>query len=133
MRSASACAPGAMRPATAFVVRASERLPIRLDAGLSLAQRRRSPVRLRDISQLGFMAECADFVAIGSSVWLDCGAADRFEADIRWALVGWFGGRFATPLDARQLARLLDAACTASVLEFGCGRDASGKRLGRLS
>lgn len=56
-------------------------------------------VRVCDISDAGFMAECDARVPIGSTVSLDLPDIGPVHARVRWSLCGCIGGRFTRPLD----------------------------------
>lgn len=68
------------------------------------AQLRRQPhwysveVKVRDVSQCGFMAECVDPVGIGSHVALDVPGIGQVEAQVRWQIGQRMGGMFLDPI-----------------------------------
>lgn len=55
-------------------------------------------VRIRDVSQCGFMAECRDPIAIGSSVALDVPGIGAVRAQVRWQIGNRMGGMFQDPI-----------------------------------
>ncbi|MDP9415151.1 MAG: PilZ domain-containing protein [Pseudomonadota bacterium] len=55
-------------------------------------------VKVRDLSQCGFMAECADPVGIGSFVSLDVPGIGPVEAQVRWQIGQRMGGMFLDPI-----------------------------------
>jgi hypothetical protein len=63
------------------------------EAALVLEDAASTPIRLRDLSDEGFGAECRGFVRIGSHVRLERAGRAR-RAHVRWALRGRFGAIF---------------------------------------
>ncbi len=59
-------------------------------------------VRIRDVSQCGFMAECQDPIAIGSSVALDVPGIGAVRAQVRWQIGGRMGGMFRDPISLNR-------------------------------
>lgn len=59
-------------------------------------------VRVRDVSQCGFMAECADSVHIGSHVMLDVPGIGPVRAQVRWQIGGRMGGMFLDPISLNR-------------------------------
>ena len=55
-------------------------------------------VRVHDVSQCGFMAECRDSVQIGSVVALDVPGIGSVRAQVRWQIGGRMGGMFVDPI-----------------------------------
>lgn len=55
-------------------------------------------VCIRNVSQCGFMAECADPVRIGSHVALDVPGIGFVRAQVRWQIGGRMGGMFVDPI-----------------------------------
>ena len=70
------------------------REPVDEPAALVLEDGAVAPIRIRDVSDAGFGAECRGFVRIGSHVALERGGRAR-RAHVRWALRGRFGAVFA--------------------------------------
>src|SRR3546814_13034043 len=60
-------------------------------------------VRIRDVSQRGFMAECADPVGIGSYVALAVPGIGDVPAPVRRQIGGSRGGRFVAPISPCRL------------------------------
>ena len=56
-------------------------------------------VRLCDISEAGFMAECDQQVPLGGTVSIDLPGLGPVHARIRWGMGGRIGGRFMQPID----------------------------------
>ena len=59
-------------------------------------------VKVRDVSQSGFMAECSDAVQIGSFVALDVPGIGLVEAQVRWQIGQRMGGMFMDPISLAQ-------------------------------
>lgn len=59
-------------------------------------------VTIRDVSTLGFMAECSAPVEIGSYVMLDLPGLGAVRAQVRWQLAGRMGGMFLDPISLSQ-------------------------------
>jgi len=59
-------------------------------------------VTVCDVSQCGFMAECADPVQIGSYVSLDVPGIGTVRAQVRWQLGGKMGGMFLDPISLNR-------------------------------
>ena len=78
--------------------RRAERTEVRADARLRHADLYSVEVRIRDVSQSGFMAECADPVGIGSYVALDIPGIGVVRAQVRWQIGGRMGGLFLDPI-----------------------------------
>ncbi|HEX8214319.1 MAG TPA: PilZ domain-containing protein [Allosphingosinicella sp.] len=55
-------------------------------------------VKVHDVSQSGFMAECHDPVQIGSYVSLDVPGIGPVRAQVRWQIGGRMGGMFLDPI-----------------------------------
>lgn len=55
-------------------------------------------VKIRDVSQCGFMAECNDPIQIGSYVSLDVPGLGPVRAQVRWQIGGRMGGMFLDPI-----------------------------------
>ena len=55
-------------------------------------------VKVRDLSQCGFMAECAEPVQIGSYVSLEVPGIGMVEAQVRWQVGRRMGGMFLDPI-----------------------------------
>jgi len=59
---------------------------------------------VREISVSGFMAECAEPVAIGSIVSLEIPGIGRVDAQIRWQMGFRMGGMFVDPISLKECA-----------------------------
>ncbi len=59
-------------------------------------------VKVHDVSQCGFMAECADPVQIGSYVSLDVPGIGPVRAQVRWQIGGRMGGMFLDPISLHR-------------------------------
>jgi hypothetical protein len=55
-------------------------------------------VTICDVSQCGFMAECADPLQIGSYVSLDVPGIGAVDAQVRWQIGRRIGGMFLDPI-----------------------------------
>jgi hypothetical protein len=93
--------------AAEYQFRGAERVAILLDGVLTKAGADGIDVRLRDVSNLGFMAECSGFVGIGSAVMLHIPGLDPLPAEVRWGLSGWIGCKFEQELSWDRLFLLL--------------------------
>jgi hypothetical protein len=59
-------------------------------------------VKVHDVSQCGFMAECAETVDIGSYVSLDVPGIGPVQAQVRWQIGGRMGGMFLDPISLNR-------------------------------
>ena len=59
-------------------------------------------VKIHDVSQCGFMAECLDPVQIGSYVTLDVPGIGAVCAQVRWQIGGRMGGMFLDPISLHR-------------------------------
>ena len=84
-------------PTSHYVQRHSDRRPVgaasQLRHHLYVVE-----VTVCDVSQCGFMAECAEAVAIGSHVTLEVPGLGPVHAQVRWQIGGKMGGRFLDPI-----------------------------------
>ncbi|HEX8216324.1 MAG TPA: PilZ domain-containing protein [Allosphingosinicella sp.] len=85
---------------SSFQERRTERLP--LDESSSLRHRFAVEVKVRDLSACGFMAECDEWVEIGSTVSLDVPGIGPVQAQVRWQIGNRMGGMFLDPISLRQ-------------------------------
>ena len=85
-----------------FVDRRSERLPVASTTSLRAEHWYNVEVKVRDVSQAGFMAECAHPISIGSAVSLDVPGIGPVHAQVRWQLAGRMGGLFLDPISLTQ-------------------------------
>lgn len=81
-----------------FRERRVERTKVSAIAQLRPAARYSVEVRIRDVSQCGFMAECREPIAIGSTVALDVPGIGEVQAQVRWQIGGRIGGMFLDPI-----------------------------------
>jgi hypothetical protein len=79
-----------------FHARGAERLSV--DESAALTHHYAIEVKVRDVSTSGFMAECADSVAIGSHVSLHVPGIGAVRAQVRWQIGSRMGGRFLDPI-----------------------------------
>ena len=59
-------------------------------------------IRVRDVSQCGFMAECSEPVQIGGYVALDVPGIGPVRAQVRWQIGGRMGGMFLDPISLHR-------------------------------
>ena len=59
-------------------------------------------VKICDLSQCGFKAECADSVQIGSYVSLDVPGIGPVHAQVRWQIGQKMGGMFLDPISLNR-------------------------------
>jgi hypothetical protein len=78
--------------------RRSARMPVRSDTEMRHQDCYTVEVRIQDVSQCGFMAECDDSVQIGSYVALDVPGIGAVRAQVRWQIGGRMGGMFLDPI-----------------------------------
>lgn len=81
-----------------FIQRRSERTPLETSARLRHPQWYNIEVTLCDVSQCGFMAECAEPLQIGSYVSLDVPGIGPVNAQVRWQIGRKMGGMFLDPI-----------------------------------
>ena len=86
--------------------RAYPRVPVALPAFLQ-ANGERHSVQIIDLSAGGAKLDCAQKLAAGTEVMLDCGSLAR-AAVVRWQTDGALGLCFESELDARELSALTD-------------------------
>ena len=86
--------------ASSFQERRTERLP--LDQNAELRHRFAVEVKVRDLSTRGFMAECEEWVEIGSTVSLDIPGIGAVHAQVRWQIGNKMGGMFLDPISLQQ-------------------------------
>lgn len=85
---------------SSFHERRTERLPV--DGSTQLRHRYAIEVIVRDVSTRGFMAECGEWVEIGSQVWLDVPGLGPVSAQVRWQIGSRMGGMFIDPISLEQ-------------------------------
>jgi hypothetical protein len=81
-----------------FVSRRSERVPVGSATQMRSQNWYEIEVRIRDLSQTGFMAECGEAIAIGSNISLDVPGIGPVHAQVRWQIGGRMGGMFLDPI-----------------------------------
>jgi hypothetical protein len=67
---------------------------------LVLAEGKRLPVTITNISKDGCQVECLETLPIGQSVRIELAGNIETDACVRWALLGRAGLRFGPPLQA---------------------------------
>lgn len=85
---------------SSFQERRSERVAI--DESTELRHRFAVDVMVRDVSTRGFMAECDQWVQIGSTVSLDVAGLGSVEAQVRWQIGNRMGGMFLDPISLER-------------------------------
>ncbi len=85
-----------------FKERRSERHPVASDTTLRHQNWYSVEVMIRDVSQRGFMAECAEPVRIGSFVSLDVPGVGSVQAQVRWQVGRRMGGMFRDPISLNR-------------------------------
>lgn len=85
-------------PASDFVSRRSERMPVGSSTQMRSQNWYEVEVRVQDVSQTGFMAECTQPVSIGSTISLDVPGVGPVHAQVRWQIGGRMGGMFLDPI-----------------------------------
>lgn len=85
-----------------FVARQLERRPVASTTSLRSDTWYNVEVRVCDVSQAGFMAECAQPIQIGSAVSLDVPGIGPVHAQVRWQIGGRMGGMFLDPISLTQ-------------------------------
>jgi hypothetical protein len=63
------------------------------------------PVRLRNVSATGALVQSGHPLPEGATVYLDLGAAGKFDATVRWTRGGQSGLSFTEPFDIQCLAK----------------------------
>lgn len=85
-----------------FVKRRAERRSVASTTHMHSDQWYTVEVRVRDVSQAGFMAECEHAIGIGSAVSLDVPGIGSVDAQVRWQLAGRMGGLFHDPISLSE-------------------------------
>ena len=93
-----------------FKERRSERLPVDTATSLRHAQWYNVEVTVCDVSQCGFMAECAEPMEIGSYVALDVPGIGAVNAQVRWQIGRRLGGMFLDPISLNRCEWTAEAA-----------------------
>ncbi|HET9428374.1 MAG TPA: hypothetical protein VFO69_08460 [Allosphingosinicella sp.] len=81
-----------------FKPRRSPRVVIEGETELSPHKLYKIEVTVRNVSALGFMAECSEPVRIGSYVSLDIPGIGPVNAQVRWQIGVRMGGMFVDPI-----------------------------------
>jgi hypothetical protein len=81
-----------------FRERRSTRRRVTTEATLRDQAKYEVEVKVHDVSQCGFMAECAEPVQIGSYVSLEVPGIGTVEAQVRWQVGTRMGGMFLDPI-----------------------------------
>lgn len=81
-----------------FKQRRGPRLEVDSPASLQAQNLYNIEVKIRDVSTLGFMAECNEAVRIGSYVSLDVPGIGGVHAQVRWQIGMRMGGMFLDPI-----------------------------------
>lgn len=82
----------------AYQHRSAERMPASLNIVLIGPDGHEQVAMVRDISAYGFMAECRDFIGIGTPLQCEFPNMGQHAAEVRWGLAGWIGCRFKAEL-----------------------------------
>jgi hypothetical protein len=85
---------------SSFHERGSERHAV--DEATELRHRYAIEILIRDLSTRGFMAECDEWVEIGSKVSLDVPGIGSVEAQVRWQIGNRMGGMFLDPISLER-------------------------------
>lgn len=80
-------------------MRRSERINVDETARLRPNSWSSIEVRLVDLSESGFRAECEATILCGSPIWLDVPGLGEVEAQVTWRRGGEIGARFVVPID----------------------------------
>lgn len=100
-----------------FKQRRSPRLEVDSSARLKAQNLYSIEVKIRDVSTLGFMAECDEAVRIGSYVSLEVPGIGGVHAQVRWQIGLNMGGMFLDPISLARcewVAVRADAATAAA-------------------
>ncbi|MEA3065566.1 MAG: hypothetical protein QOJ27_2018 [Sphingomonadales bacterium] len=82
--------------------RRSERLPLDAEARLRPNSWSSLQIRMLDLSESGFRAECEARVQPGGSVSLDVPGIGAVEAQVEWQRGSQFGARFFAPIELKR-------------------------------
>lgn len=89
-------------PEAGFTKRRTGRLGIDATANMRRQNWYAIEVKVQDLSACGFMAECAERVAIGSYVSLDVPGVGPVQAQVRWQVGARMGGMFLDPISLQR-------------------------------
>ena len=82
--------------------RRSQRTAVASSATLCASSWYSIEVRICDVSQCGFKAECLEPVQIGSFVSLDVPGIGEVQAQVRWQIGTRMGGMFVDPISLNR-------------------------------
>ena len=110
-------------------MRRSERLPIDEKTRLRPNHWSSLEVRVVDISETGFRADCEARILCGTAVWIDLPGIGEVEAQVSWRRHGQIGGRFIVPIDLSRCtaARPSEEAVLARLLVDRAAARTSGR------
>ena len=85
-----------------FVARRASRTELAAEANLRRQNWYSIEVKICDLSQCGFKAECLEPVQIGSYVSLDVPGVGPVHAQVRWQIGNRMGGMFLDPISLNR-------------------------------
>ena len=85
-----------------FKERRAERTVVASSASLSPSSWYSIEVKICDVSQCGFKAECLEPVKIGSFVSLEVPGIGSVQAQVRWQIGSRMGGMFVDPISLNR-------------------------------
>jgi hypothetical protein len=85
-----------------FKERRADRTTVDAAAALCRSSWYSVEVKICDVSQCGFKAECADPLQIGSFVTLDVPGIGSVQAQVRWQIGFRMGGMFLDPISLNR-------------------------------
>ncbi len=83
-------------------MRRSERINVDETARLRPNSWSSLEVRVVDLSEAGFRAECEATILCGSAVWVDLPGLGEVEAQVTWRRNGEIGAKFVVPIDLER-------------------------------
>lgn len=92
-----------------FRKRRNKRVAVRSEAHMRREGLYSVEVRVRNVSQSGFMAECVKPVLIGTYISLDVPGIGPVRAQVRWQIGGRMGGMFVDPIGLNGCEWLAEA------------------------
>ncbi|MDP8994315.1 MAG: PilZ domain-containing protein [Pseudomonadota bacterium] len=110
-------------------VRRSERIAVDETTRLRPNSWSSLEVRIVDLSEDGFRAECEAMVMVGGPVWVDLPGIGEVEAQVSWRRGGEIGARFVLPLDLASCT--LEPLATEAVLARLLVQRADARSTGR--
>ncbi len=84
--------------ALGFKPRRASRVVVEGSASLTPQDLYKVEIKVRNVSNCGFMAECAEPIRIGSYVSLDVPGVGPVQAQVRWQIGARMGGMFLDPI-----------------------------------